>query len=180
MDSGEPLTQEDIERYVAARELSQPESRGHVDEDGLWQMDDDCIEEWDAWYKQPLAEALRDRLPKQTPPKPPSRRPLQPAPAQRRGTSRATKRRRRHSAGSKGSSRGDPDSEPPLTRLQRARLAISDARRAALEQRLLAGIRECVGCRLDHPADEFRSGRRVCRRCETMARLERRAREVAA
>jgi hypothetical protein len=89
--------------------------------------------------------------------------------------SRGTSRERRNPssrAGRKSGSRSDPDREPPpppLTRLQRVRLAISDARRARLGP---DDWRECPGCLREFEPTEFRS-RRICRSCESKARLAR-------
>jgi hypothetical protein len=178
-DPGEPISQEDAEEWSVAIELSQPECRGHVDEDGLWQIDDDSDKEWDAWYDRPIAESLFERLPNNS-----SRR-LEdsilraPAPvaAHHRGTSRAVKNR--GGSRSKSASRGDPDPEPPLTRLQLWRLAISEAVRVRVEQ-IDRDYRECASCLLDVPRGEFRPGRRVCSSCEDAARSERRQRQAVA
>jgi hypothetical protein len=43
---------------------------------------------------------------------------------------------------------------------------------AALER--VTSTRECKDCGLDRPHDDFRKDRRVCRRCEDEARVERR------
>jgi hypothetical protein len=174
--SGKPMTQQDLNDWAFLVEISQPENRGHVDEDGLWQADDDCIEEWDAWYDRPIAETLVARLP--TPPvqkrqPTPMQRTQAPVAAHHRGTSRAT--RDRGGSRSKGTSRGDPDREPepPLTRLQQWRLAISDAVRAHVEQ---LDRDECASCTRYLPREEFRPGRRVCTSCEIRARVKRRQR----
>jgi hypothetical protein len=98
-----------------------------------------------------------------------------------RGTGERPSRRAGHSSPSARSPvrpSDDEPSEPPLTRLQVWRLAISDAARARAA-RLEREYRECAGCLLDVPRDEFRPGRRVCRSCEVAARIERRQ-QVAA
>jgi hypothetical protein len=64
---------------------------------------------------------------------------------------------------------GDSDREPPLTWLQLARLAVSRERRA----RLGPEWRECSGCLREQEPEEFRPGRRLCRSCESEARLAR-------
>jgi hypothetical protein len=96
--------------------------------------------------------------------------------SRQRGTSRAPKGRRARA--NHAASRGDPDREPPLTRLQRGRLAISEARRAVLTA---AGDRRgCSSCERYLVRDEFRAGRRVCRSCESLARAGRRRRAQTA
>jgi hypothetical protein len=102
-----------------------------------------------------------------------------------KGTTRAARSRRvsstgSSSRGSRGSPRSSDDpSEPPLTRLQLWRLAISEAVRVRIEQFERDG-RECGGCGTWNAEEDFRPGRRVCTSCETEARIERRQRRAVA
>jgi hypothetical protein len=98
------MTQTELEEWFAVVRASQPEFRGHVDAGGLWQIDDDCDQEWDRWYNTPVHVSwARIIAPRRsvthTPP---------------RSDRRITRPRRRRTRRARAPARPEDEPDPPL------------------------------------------------------------------
>lgn len=177
-DPDAEVTAEEAEEWFAYVDASKPPYPEEViiEEGDEWPEPTAAERAWDEWYERPISESLFDRLSVRLHVAADLGLSTRTPTASARGTSR--ERRTRSSGRPKTAARGDPDREPPLTPLTRPeRQGLRRLIDRAVRERL-ASVRECRGCGLDLPLHEFR-GRRICRSCESSARMARRLKAAA-